>query len=193
MRLFYRDSAEMSGTALDPRIRETHACRRKNRIKQKVVADMTAAAGMVTSHAHTIRVATPQRTADNRLTAPTPTMAPVMVCVVLTGIPARAVANRVMAPALSAQKPPTGFSFVIFRSDSTHANDGPGYGVRCAHRNSRQGSREQSDGSGTLRAKTANRFQLRDLQIGQHPRQRWPRLWCALCSPEFPPGQSRTE
>src|ERR1039458_10418092 len=64
MRLFYRDSAEMSGTALDPRIRETHACRRKNRIKQKVVADMTAAAGMVTSQAHTIRVATPQRTAD---------------------------------------------------------------------------------------------------------------------------------
>ncbi len=45
---------------------------------------------------------------------PTPTMAPVMVCVVLTGIPASAVPNRVMAPAVSAQNPPTGFSLVIF-------------------------------------------------------------------------------
>src|ERR1035437_1420086 len=107
------DAAEGLATGLD-RTQETQACRRKNRIKQKVAADMTAAAGIVSSQAHTIRLATPQRTADNRWTAPTPTMAPVIVCVVLTGIPARAVANRVMAPALSAQKPPTGFSFVIF-------------------------------------------------------------------------------
>src|SRR6202140_4408187 len=75
---------------------------------------MNAAAGILTSPAETIRVATPQRTADKRLTAPTPTVAPVMVWVVLTGIPARAVANKVIAPALSAQKPPTGFSLVIF-------------------------------------------------------------------------------
>ena len=44
---------------------------------------------------------------------PTPTMAPVMVWVVLTGIPARAVPKRVMAPAVSAQNPPTGLSLVI--------------------------------------------------------------------------------
>src|SRR5208283_300569 len=93
---------------LRPRRRQTQACGRKIRIKQKVVAAMNAAAGIVKSQAHTIRVAIPQRTADSRLTAPTPTMAPVMVWVVLTGIPARAVANKVMAPALSAQKPPTG-------------------------------------------------------------------------------------
>ncbi len=36
-----------------------------------------------------------------------------MVCVVETGIPANAVPNKVIAPAVSAQNPPTGFSFVI--------------------------------------------------------------------------------
>src|SRR5438552_14672450 len=50
---------------------------------------MPAAAGMVSSHAQTIRPATPQRTADNRCAAPTPDIAPVMVCVVLTGMPKR--------------------------------------------------------------------------------------------------------
>ena len=68
---------------------------------------------MVSTHAHTIRRATPQRTADNRCVAPTPTIAPVIVCVVLTGIPASAVENNVIAPAASAQKPPTGLSFVM--------------------------------------------------------------------------------
>ncbi len=34
-----------------------------------------------------MRVATPQRTADRRCVVPTPTIAPVIVCVVLTGIP----------------------------------------------------------------------------------------------------------
>ncbi len=42
---------------------------------------------MVSTHAQTIRPATPQRTADRRRVAPTPTIAPVMVCVVLTGTP----------------------------------------------------------------------------------------------------------
>ena len=50
-------------------------------------AAMIPAAGMVTSHAHTIRLAIPQRTAFSLFVAPTPTIAPVMVCVVLTGIP----------------------------------------------------------------------------------------------------------
>jgi hypothetical protein len=35
------------------------------------------------------------------------------VCVVLTGIPASAVENSVIAPAASAQNPPTGLSFVM--------------------------------------------------------------------------------
>src|SRR5437763_9411078 len=68
---------------------------------------------MVSTHAHTIRRAMPQRTADRRLVAPTPTIAPVMVWVVLTGIPASEAENRVIAPAVSAQNPPTGLSLVI--------------------------------------------------------------------------------
>ena len=72
-----------------------------------------ADAGIVTTQAHTMRRATPHRTADSRCVDPTPTIAPVMVCVVLTGIPASAVEKRVMAPADSAQNPPTGFSLVM--------------------------------------------------------------------------------
>ena len=58
--------------------------------------------------------ATPQRTALARCTEPTPTMAPVMVCVVETGIPIKVAINSVIAPPVSAQKPPTGLSLVIF-------------------------------------------------------------------------------
>jgi hypothetical protein len=41
-------------------------------------------------------------------------MAPVMVCVVDTGMPSAVARNSVIAPPVSAQKPPTGFSLVIF-------------------------------------------------------------------------------
>src|SRR2546423_14252304 len=84
-----------------------------SRIIQKPRPATAAEAGIVRIHAQTMRRATPQRTADRRCTAPTPTMAPVMVWVVLTGIPASAVPNRVKAPALSAQNPPIGLSLVI--------------------------------------------------------------------------------
>src|SRR5512137_2986426 len=75
---------------------------------------MKAEQGIVSSHAQTIRPATPQRTADTLLTAPTPTIAPVIVCVVDTGMPSPVARNSVIAPPVSAQKPPTGFSLVIF-------------------------------------------------------------------------------
>src|SRR6266700_3304348 len=55
----------------------------------------------------------PQRTAERRREAPTPTIAPVMVCVVLTGMPKCAVPTRVRAPAASAEKPPKGLSLVM--------------------------------------------------------------------------------
>ena len=42
---------------------------------------------MVMTHAITMLPATPQRTAEARCAAPTPMMAPVMVCVVETGMP----------------------------------------------------------------------------------------------------------
>jgi hypothetical protein len=52
----------------------------------------------------------PQRTAERRRLAPTPTMAPVMVWVVDTGMPACEVKKRVAAAADSAATPPTGCS-----------------------------------------------------------------------------------
>ena len=48
---------------------------------------MPADAGMVTIHAITMLPATPQRTADEPRVVPTPMMAPVIVCVVDTGMP----------------------------------------------------------------------------------------------------------
>src|SRR5213079_1674142 len=72
------------------------------------------APGMVRIHAHTTRPATPHLTAESRWVEPTPTMAPVIVCVVETGMPCAAVKNSVAAAAVSALAPPTGWSFVIF-------------------------------------------------------------------------------
>ena len=69
---------------------------------------MNADAGMVSTHAQTIRPATPQRTADRRRIDPTPMIAPVIVCVVLTGTPRCVAVNSEIAPAVSAAKPPTG-------------------------------------------------------------------------------------
>ena len=74
---------------------------------------MSADAGIVNIHAQTMRPATPHRTAESLLVAPTPTMAPVMVCVVLTGIPKIETPISVAAPAVSALKPPGGLSLVI--------------------------------------------------------------------------------
>src|SRR5712692_10158537 len=93
---------------------KTHATGYTKRMIQKASPATAPEAGMVSIHAHTMRRATPQRTAERRCIAPTPTIAPVMVWVVLTGMPASAVPNRVSAPALSAQNPPIGFSLVIF-------------------------------------------------------------------------------
>src|SRR5246127_1947645 len=82
--------------------------------KVQAIAATKAEAGMVSNHAHTILPATPQRTADIFCEAPTPTMAPVMVWVVETGTPKWLGISKGSAPPLSAQKPPTGLSLVIF-------------------------------------------------------------------------------
>ena len=71
-------------------------------------ADNTPEIGMVNIHAQMMFPATPQRTADSLLVAPTPMMAPVIVCVVLTGIPATDAPMMDMAAAVSAQNPPMG-------------------------------------------------------------------------------------
>ena len=63
---------------------------------------MAAAIGMVSTQAQTIWPATPQRTAESRRVEPTPMIAPVIVCVVLTGMPNIEAPNRQTAAAVSA-------------------------------------------------------------------------------------------
>src|SRR5512143_1727518 len=74
---------------------------------------MAAAPGIVRIQAQTIRPATPQRTAENFRTDPVPTMAPVIVWVVDTGMPRCVARNKDAAPLVSAQKPPVGASLVM--------------------------------------------------------------------------------
>ena len=62
--------------------------------------------------AHTMRPATPQRTFPGLEVDPTPTMAPVMVWVVETGIPIMVATKIATEPPVSAQKPPKGRSLV---------------------------------------------------------------------------------
>ena len=81
--------------------------------KRKQAAETRAEAGIVNSQAQMIFRATPQCTAVKRWTLPTPMMAPAMVCVVETGMPHDAAPNKLMAAAVSAQNPPTGFRRVI--------------------------------------------------------------------------------
>ena len=69
---------------------------------------------MVITHAQTILPAIPQRTADSRRVEPAPTIAPVMVCVVETGMPRKVARYSEEAAAVSAEKPPIGLSAVIF-------------------------------------------------------------------------------
>ena len=66
-------------------------------------AAIKPAAGMVSIHAQTMRPATPHLTAENRLAEPTPTIAPVIVWVVETGMPKNVAPNSVSEPAVSAQ------------------------------------------------------------------------------------------
>jgi hypothetical protein len=57
--------------------------------------------------------ATPQRTAAARRAAPTPTIDPVIVCVVETGMPSQVAPNSANAPPVSAQNPCIGVKCVI--------------------------------------------------------------------------------
>ena len=77
-----------------------------------VIIANIAERGIVSTHAQRIFFATPHLTADKPFTAPTPIIEPVIVCVVLTGIP-KIVAPMIVNPAeVSALKPPKGLSFV---------------------------------------------------------------------------------
>ena len=71
---------------------------------------------MVIIHAQINSIVTFHFTADNLFVIPAPIIEPVIVWVVLTGIPNNAVANSVIAPPVSALNPSNGLSFVIFCS-----------------------------------------------------------------------------
>src|SRR5215831_4998696 len=88
-------------------------CRINSIIKNEIAAKI-AAMGMVNTQAQTILPATRHLTADRRVVEPTPAIAPVIVCVVDTGMPKYVAPNNVIDPAVSAQNPPTGLSLVIF-------------------------------------------------------------------------------
>lgn len=68
---------------------------------------------MVSTHAQTILEAKPQRTAEARRDTPTPTIAPVMVCVVETGIPSDVAKNNAIEPEVCAQNAPVGRTLVM--------------------------------------------------------------------------------
>src|SRR5207247_8986948 len=69
---------------------------------------MKAEQGMVRIQAQIMLPARPQRTADTECVDPTPTMEPVVVWVVDTGMPSEGARNSVIEPESAAQTPPTG-------------------------------------------------------------------------------------
>jgi hypothetical protein len=75
---------------------------------------MAAEQGIVNIHAQTILPATPHLTALNLRKDPIPIIAPVIVCVVLTGMPNAEEINNVVAAPSSAQNPSTGLSLATF-------------------------------------------------------------------------------
>lgn len=74
---------------------------------------MNAAHGNVNTHASTIRCPQIHRTDRIPFVVPTPRIAPVIACVVDSGIPRNVARMIVVAAAVSAQNPPTGCSRVI--------------------------------------------------------------------------------
>src|SRR5215212_3443878 len=78
-------------------------------IVSAATAAKMAEAGMVKIHAHTMRRATPQRTALNRRVAPAPRTEPDTTCVVLTGNPQAVASWITVAATVCAANPWTGF------------------------------------------------------------------------------------
>ena len=72
---------------------------------------MTNGTGMVSTHERTMRLAVTHFTDFMLSVRPTPITPPVMVWVVLTGMPKKEVAIKVVAPANSAEKPLIGLIF----------------------------------------------------------------------------------
>lgn len=65
---------------------------------------MSPQAGKVKNQVNIMSLTTPKLMAERRLTAPTPMMAQVLMCVEDTGMPVRVASSRFAAPARSAEK-----------------------------------------------------------------------------------------
>src|SRR3954471_23922322 len=102
------------------------------------------APGMVSTHAHITRLATPHRTALSRWVVPTPTMAPLIVWVVDTGTPPNVASPSEIAADVSDAIPPTGCSFVIFEpivcTIRQPPNSVPRPIARCAEKTTHNGT-----------------------------------------------------
>ena len=123
---------------------------------------MIPAAGIVRTHAQTMRPATPHRTADKRFVAPTPTIEPVIVCVVLTGnAELRRHQDRDRAAGLRAE-PADRPQLRDARSPSC---------ARCASR--RTACRARSPCTRRSRPSTGSRRHVGDVQVPSSPV--WPR------------------
>ena len=86
-----------------------------NSINTKYIrAPIKAETGIVNIHAHIMFRAIYHLTEVALLVKPTPTIDPTMTWVVDTGIPNNEQNKMVAMPEVSAQKPFTGFNFVIF-------------------------------------------------------------------------------
>ena len=77
-------------------------------IRKNIPAAIKAVAGMVTTHAIIISLATPQRTLLSRSADPTPMIDELTTCVVLTGPPIREAPNITMADVIWALNACTG-------------------------------------------------------------------------------------
>ncbi len=89
---------------------------------------------MVNTHAQIILPATPQRTAESLLVEPTPTMAPVIVWVVLTGIPA---IDRTNNGAGGGRFSTAAANRLKFGNLGPHRFDNPPAAEHCSQRNHR--------------------------------------------------------
>ena len=90
--------ASLSGCAAIPTVmRVTSATPPGSLVTDSIPAPTSQAQGMVRIHATRMFPATPQRTAESRVLAPAPSTAPLIVCVVETGKPWRAVNQRIAA------------------------------------------------------------------------------------------------
>ena len=94
----------VASTVTYDRLAQAASERERDRPVGQRRAIANAAAGIVRTQAQTIWPATPQRTADSRRVAPTPTIAPVIVCVVLTGTPRCVAVNSEIAPRRSPRR-----------------------------------------------------------------------------------------